>query len=268
MHGDLLRYADKEWLTQVARGLAWVCNSRRALLMMVLGFLVFLIVGLVVIPAAVGTVLEGVFQIVGGLISWAIALMPIGIGVGMWMAPKPEPRSEHGNPYQSAAIRALSVGVIAALAIWAMSSRRNTVIATSFALQQAVVHVCFVIVWLHALVVVRQAKALGKRCAGFGSKQSGEISRMQRQAISASLLFLLIYWIGPLRWAGTGIWTLPGTETARMMFYASVLGWLSVTGVYATALKLIREELAELKPGDSATGGTLNEMMDGRLKVS
>ncbi|MCI0348663.1 MAG: hypothetical protein L0Z53_04490 [Acidobacteriales bacterium] len=258
LHGDLLRYADQDWVKQVARGLVWVRNSRRWMFWMVIGLLLFAIVGMFVFAVGkatgVDTALEQAFEVVAKLIGIAIVFMPVGMGVGMWMVSRPEPRAEADDPHLHAMIRALSIGVIAAFAVWMMNVNGRYFGATNVAVQQVVFHACFLIAWLHAWVAVRQARMLAARCLNFRQSTAQQLRGNGRMGIAAPVVFLLLYWIGPFRRTGGAGWSMPGPKTMQNMFYLSVLAWLTVTGVYTMALELIREELV------AASGGSQNNL--------
>ncbi|MCI0675176.1 MAG: hypothetical protein L0Y42_05295 [Phycisphaerales bacterium] len=248
LHGDLLRYADQDWLMQVVRGLVWIRHSRRWMFWTVIGLLLLLIVGLFGHAAGMTGTLEAVFNVVVDVGRWAIVLMPLGIAVGMWMVSEPEPRTEDEDLYLHAAVRGLSIAVIAAFAIWMTVVRRSAPLALSWSVQQLVMHVCYVVIWMQSLVMVKQATALERRCAAADERSIALNKRMSRNANLAFVLFLLVYWIGPLRWRTGGNWSAPSRDTARNLFMVTALAWFSVMGVLVAALAVVRQECAAGSP--------------------
>ena len=121
MHGDYLRYADRAWIEHTLRGLRWVVQSRKVLLITVLCILLLTVAGVLLLPRDRDTTLEGVFGSILTLGRIMVMLSAVALGIGLWMISKGEPRRETNDVYLQTVIRAMSAVIIPALGLWVSS---------------------------------------------------------------------------------------------------------------------------------------------------
>lgn len=241
MHGDYLRYADRAWIEQTLRGLRWAVQSRKVLLITVLSILLLVIAGVLLLPRDRDTTLEGVLEFILTIAQIMVMLSAVGLGIGLWMISKGEPRAETKHVHLQTVIRAMSAVIIPALGLWVFSrSPVSNTFGLALPVWEAITHVCFVIVWLHMLIVIGQARAMATRCAAVPSKRVDVLKRYRNLVLYLPMTLLVGHWIGPMQWLQTGGWKPPQNP---MLFVLMAIGWVLVTGLFGTTLGIVKQEL-------------------------
>jgi hypothetical protein len=241
LRGELLRYADRRWAKQVLRGLQWTMASRRAIVILFIVIITIALVGLLVIPQGVDTPIESAFETTIDIIRGIMSLMPIGIAYGLWLASTPEPREGAATPASTAVTRAVSILLVPAFGLWTLALSGWTPFGFSAVARYAIAMACFVIVWLHFHVVLHQVQTLERRCGGMSAARLQHIIAFRKAALLFPTLLLAFQWVGPIRWLETGAWTPP---TKPFDYILMGLGWLIITGLLTTTMKLMRAELS------------------------
>lgn len=207
MHGDYLRYADRAWIEQTLRGLRWAVQSRKVLLITVLSIPLLVIAGVLLLPRDRDTTLEGVLEFILTIAQIMVMLSAVGLGIGLWMISKGEPRAETKHVHLQTVIRAMSAVIIPALGLWVFSrSPVSNTFGLALPVWEAITHVCFVIVWLHMLIVIGQARAMATRCAAVPSKRLDVLKRYRNLVLYLPMILLVGHWIGPMQWLQPGGW--------------------------------------------------------------
>lgn len=257
MHGDYLRYADRAWIEHTLRGLRWVVQSRKVLLITVLCILLLVIAAFRLIPRDRDTTLEGVLEFILTIAHIMVMLSGVALGIGLWMISKGEPRRETKDVHLQTVIRAMSAVIIPALGLWVFS---RALVSNTFGLAlplgEAITHVCFVIVWLHMLIVIGHARSMETRCVAVASKRVDVLKRYRHLVLYLPMILLVGHWVGPVQWLETGGWNVPQEP---MPYFVMAIGWVLVTGLFATTLRTVKQELnaesiASYKRGKESRG--------------
>lgn len=245
LHGDLLRYADRDWLDHILRSLGWVSLCRRAMMWALIVSLGMLFVGVVVLPRGVDTRVERLMEICLWGLQYAMLAAPGGIAVGLWMTSKPEPREQLEPSRFTVILRALSIAVVPALGVWLSLRVGGPLRFLTGSWVQLVAMVCCAVVWGHAYVLVEQAMRLERRCEQADPIRSNVLMRMRRSVVFAAAFFTIVYWIGPLRITNTGSWAPPSVQSSGQLFFWTVLCWLWQMGVLNNTRTIVRAEAAK-----------------------
>lgn len=244
LHGDWIRYANRAWSGKIERSLRWLLISRKILIITLLCIFVGAIAGLILTPRDRDSALEVVLEFaIAGISVIAVSSLVVA-GIGLWMISDPEPRSKNEKRYGNAARRALSGMVIPALGWWAVVGGTQLDIGRlSEVSQNASVSACFVVVWLHMLVLIELARDLERRCVVSVAPRMLWLRRCQAFVLCLGSVALAVYWLGPVRWFDGGAWRLPPQKTQLAAFGFAFVCWVLVTGLLRGTLRAINEEL-------------------------
>jgi len=240
LHGDCLRYADRRWAKQILRGLQWTMVSRAAIAILFVINIAIVLIGSLVIPQNVDTPIESAFETAIGIVGGIMSLVPIGIAYGLWLASAPEPREDAVASSKPAVTRTVSILLVPAFGLWTAASSGWTPLGLSALARHGLALVCFVIVWLHFHVVLDQVQTIERRCGGASPARMGRIAGFRQVALYLPAILLALQWVGPVRWLETGVWTPPAKPIDYILMG---LGWLIITGLLRTTIKLMRSEL-------------------------
>lgn len=242
MRGDWLRYADRQWARQVLRGLQWTMLSRNV---MFIAFVLLIVAGLVGSLAFPGIADTSAIAVAGrlslGALCVFVILAPFGIAIGLWQASTPEPREGAASAGSALITRISSATVVPAFGLWIYG---NSAGWTQLGLWPPADHgfamACFLAVWMHMYVVVRQIASIERRCGNIQPKRAKRISRSRQNVKYLPFLLLFLHWTGPLRAIGAGAWTPPPKPIGCSLMG---IGWLSIIGVIGATIGRMRDEL-------------------------
>jgi hypothetical protein len=249
LKGNLLRHADSHWLRTVTRGMAWTTWSLR---IVIIGF------GLIILTMfSVGIVLEIMleadraaklgYQIVEGM-TYVWMLTPFGIGIGLWMLMAIEPREDIEAGMVPIIARLLAAMVVPAFGLWAMMVLPRMGMNWPQTVEIATANALFVI-------VVFQVWTMRGRLASFNSRVEnlprwGYLRKTSfTSVIILPAIFLLLYWVGPLRWQGVAQpgWVLPTIDSHRMLLFGTGLFWLTAIRMASQYRRAVRHEFVQAR---------------------
>ncbi len=249
LKGNLLRAADPRWLKTVARGVGWTAWGVRYV------FLGFLFVLLVLFGGEpfyywldeTSSLLE-VIKTLGYVVSGLWMLTPIVIAVGWWMVAAPEPRDEDAGSGYSVVRRVLAALVVPALGLWFGLSSKGLTTSWPAVTKISVIHLCLLIVLAQVWTMHQRLIALNGRLAK--QPRHGYVRRSgwrRWMAFLLPLVFLILYWIGPLRSlrGPQSGWSLPNDKSHFAFFFITFLFWLSTAHIVGKYRPSIRNECAE-----------------------
>jgi len=248
LKGNLLRAADPRWLKTVARGVGWTAWGVRYVFLGLLLFLLVLIGGEPFYWLDETSSLLEVIEILRYVVSVLWMLTPIVVAVGLWMVAAPEPRDEDAGSEYSVVRRVLAALVVPALGLWFGLSRAGLTPSWPAVTKIIVIHLCLLIVLAQVWTMQQRLIALNGRLAKQPRRGYVRRSGWRRwMAFLLPLVFLILYWIGPLRslrGPQTG-WTLPDDDSHSAFFLIAFLVWLSTAHRVGQYRPSIRNECAE-----------------------
>ena len=256
MHGRLIRFADAAWSGRVARGVQCVYYS---VLTCVLTFVLFVLVLVCGMAGAQADFWETVLTFVVSVFGLTMLALFVLYPMGWWLATTPDLSESDDHARDRAILRFTGLLLLPTLCAWrgaqVLLLRWNSWSGTTidFAIETWTV-LCFVVVWVHLLMMVRFQERTIERCAAQTTKdqlKNHKLLKATRRYVRGLPVVLLVIhgftvalsispfaaslnaWSGP--WSGIGFGAGLGN------FWMTML-WLSSSSALGRVKKAITAE--------------------------
>lgn len=257
LKGNLLRFADPHWLRTISRGAAWLHWGIRIFLIAFLLYLITLGVnGIAHAYLGEDAPLTRASETIWHIMSTVWVLTPAIIGIGVWMFTAPEPRSD--GEIESHMTRLLAALIVPAFGLWYFVVIARAGFMLSAVAELPLVQCLFLIAIAHVWTLRRHLADLNRRI----EKPRKTLTRPTAwRTLIIPLLFMLLFWIGPIRWqGGTQIgWVMPTSHSHHMLFIVTVLYWLWYASTAQQFGRLVRKEYAASQQGTEARADTASD---------
>jgi len=262
---NLLRFADREWLVHLQRGLRASRVLSRLLVLMIGIQIAMILVGMMFFSVVKDSRLELHFDRIMPLFPIGIILTVIGMPLTVWWMTQPEAVSIAKDDH--VVLRMISLLFLplvgAALGFASPLARFNLAGTTVMVLCLGAVAVF----WCHAMLMCRHLHSLLERCDSPDSRKSASpipSSHFWGSGSSFRLIpirgrrhnFLrwvipglaILYVIGPLRWGSFLFWTPPDKGISDLLIGLAALAWFQVYFEYGqSCLRSVKRELESMQ---------------------
>jgi hypothetical protein len=182
--------------------------------------------------------IDAILEFAVSILRSYFALCLLGMGVGLWRTMEPDPFSEPESRTVRAVLRTSGALVIPAFGLMLGVGHVTGLVAV----QQAIAQLCFVIITIHIVAMVRAADDLEGRCVTRHNRwrRAGRIPT----AVVLAIAFLGLYWWGVKRSGPSGPCVLPTAQSARSFAMALGILWFVVASRFRLTLVAVRMEIA------------------------
>jgi len=243
VESNLLRYADREWLIRLFRGLDWIVKGLACLIAAVIISLLNL--PLIFLSSDKDHLLFSICIRIPIYLIYALFITGFFlVNGGMWRALQPEPKTESKRQYRVMFAQIFVILMIPLILIGFLSELSGQLHEMGWQPDYGhpvITTICFIFLLIHVQQVVRRYESLERRCVSFSMSRLNVLRAYTRCTIALAVLAIMVTWSIPLISAVIfGIYQYP--KFSMLMSSMAWIWFLSVGLAYSTR-KMVRAEL-------------------------